>query len=199
MTWARSSTGGLPGVGRFIRRAGKVTWPPVMAATSRAMPSRLMASGRFVVTSMSRMTSSRPRTLVTSAPSSASGGSTRMPEWSSATPSSRAEHSIPSETSPRIVARPIVTSPGRRAPGRATGTLSPTLKLWAPHTMRRDDTPVVTSTTSSLSALGWGMIAVTSPTTTPSMSAPGRWMASTFSPAAVSAAARESASRSMTT
>src|SRR5664279_5524478 len=54
---------------------------------------------------MSRRSSRRPSSSTTSAPSGGASGSTRMPVWSSPTPSSRAEQIMPSLTCPIGLAR----------------------------------------------------------------------------------------------
>ena len=51
--------------------------------------------------------------------------SSRMPEWSSPRPSSFAEHSMPSETTPRILRRSSLKPPGSCAPAGANGAIMP--------------------------------------------------------------------------
>ena len=121
--------------------SGTVSGNPKCAASSRAMPTIAIASGRFGVIARWNTMSSRPSTSRTSAPSTVSSGSVRIPLWSSPRPSSRAEHSIPSDTSPRIFRRSIAKSPGSIAPTGANGTTMPGLMLGAPHTTRRSPSP----------------------------------------------------------
>jgi hypothetical protein len=48
-----------------------------------------------------------------------------MPLWSSEMPSSRAEHNIPSDTTPRILRFVISNPPGSDAPTMANGATIP--------------------------------------------------------------------------
>ena len=59
-----------------------------------------------------------------------------MPLWSSPSPISRADSSMPSDTSPRIVRRSSVNPPGSVAPDGAYGTTMPAVMFGAPHTTR---------------------------------------------------------------
>ena len=59
----------------------------------------------------------------------------RMPSASEVRPSSSPEHSMPLLTTPIFSVRSIRRSPGRTAPGRATGTRWPGAMFVAPHTM----------------------------------------------------------------
>ena len=87
---------------------------------------------------MSRTSSLRCSTPVASSPGEPSSGrSTRIPVWSSPSPSSRAEQIIPSDTWP-YVRRAVISTPSEStAPGNATTTRSPSVKLCAPQTMPR--------------------------------------------------------------
>ena len=80
---------------------GSLTFPPVRAATSRAMPRMDRQSGLLGVRSRSSTVS--PRRSLSGVPTEASGSSTRMPSCSSLRPSSFSEHTIPAETTPRIL------------------------------------------------------------------------------------------------
>ena len=84
-------------------------------------------SGRLGVISTSKMVSPGGRTWLIGVPSAGRPSRIKRPLWSSPIPSSLPEQSIPSESWPRILDCFILKSPGRRAPGSATGTLSPTL------------------------------------------------------------------------
>src|SRR5690606_13866135 len=64
-----------------------------------------------------------------------SGSSTRMPVWSSLTPSSRPEQIMPLDACPYVLRAEISNPPGSTPPGRMTATRSPTSKLVAPHTI----------------------------------------------------------------
>ena len=56
-----------------------------------------------------------------------------MPAWSSPSPNSRAEHSMPSLWMPRIGFGSITRPSGIAVPGVASGTMSPACMLNAPH------------------------------------------------------------------
>ena len=80
-----------------------------------------------------------------------------MPAWSSPSPSSRGEHSMPFDHSPRILRRPISMPLGMTVPTVASGTRSPAAMLNAPHPIcRASPSPASTSTSWMRSALGWG-------------------------------------------
>jgi hypothetical protein len=105
-------------------------------------------------------------------------GSTRMPAWSSPSSSSRAEASIPLDTTPRIARASIrngPSSPGMAEPGAAWATTSPTSKLDAPQTSSISPSPPspVTCTTRSRSASGCGPQDSTRAVRTPAVPAPG--------------------------
>ena len=113
-----------------------------------------------------------------------------MPEWSSPSPSSLAEQSMPSLTSPRIFRRSSVkapSGPGMVAPDGAYGTTIPTTTLGAPQTTGVSPSPRVTSTRDSLSAFGCFSTLSTRAATTPVISSPGCSTPSTSSPSWLSA------------
>ena len=167
------------------------------AARSRAMPTIPIASGRFGVIFRSKITSSMPSTSRTSVPSSTSPSMARIPAWSSPRPSSRAEHSIPIDVSPRILRFAISIPPGRWPPTVASGTTMPARMLGAPHTTRTTPSPVSTSASWSLSAFGCGSTSTIRAATTPPISAPGETISSTSSPRLSSAVPITSASASI--
>src|SRR6267143_2268913 len=107
---------------------------PVSACTSRAMPRCESASGRLGVTFSSKIVSGSPSACSIGVPIRVSRGKVSSPAWSSESPTSRAEQSIPELSTPRSFARPIRWPPGSTAPGRAIGTTSPTWKFCAPQT-----------------------------------------------------------------
>ncbi len=74
----------------------------VTAAASRATPMMESRSGRFGVSSRSRIVS--PTICESGAPTGASSGSTRMPSCSPEMPSSFSEQIIPCDSTPRIFA-----------------------------------------------------------------------------------------------
>ena len=186
--------------------SGSVRSAPVSAATSRATPMWLVASGRFGVTSMSR----------TASPGSASwarrysekgwpaGASSRtmIPPWSSPRPSSSSAQIIPKETSPRIFpflmltgARPEPSRAGSISvvPTVATGTVWPAATFGAPQTIwTGSPSPRSTSQTRSRSAFGCGRTSLTWPTTTPSRSGAVDATPSTSRPAIVKRSASAS-------
>ena len=93
-----------------------------------------------------------------------------MPPASSPTPSSPSEHSIPSDTVPRIVATSTRRPPGRRAPGGAKAARTPSRTFGAPQTTRYRSAPVDTSQIRSVPLAGWGATVSTSATTSPASS-----------------------------
>src|SRR5207248_8159088 len=122
---------------------------------------------------------------------------TRMPLWSSDSPSSAAEHNMPSDHWPRSWRRSISGPPGRRAPTRASGTRSPGPKLKAPHTICSVSPPASTSTSCTLSAAGCSRLASTRATTTPSSTA-SIWMTpSATKPSSLKASTSAGVSASM--
>ena len=90
-----------------------------------------------------------------------------IPSWSSESSSSRAEHSMPWLSWPRILLAWMTVPPGSFAPTVASGTTIPGLTLGAPHTTRTSAVPSVTRHSVSRSALGWRLTSSTFATTTP--------------------------------
>ena len=172
------------------RSNGSEKW----AASSRTTPVTHIASGRFGVIARSKMTSSRPSTPRTSAPSSVPSSRPRMPLWSSPRPSSLAEQSMPSDTTPRILRRSstkrLPSGPGSVAPEPAYGTTMPATTLGAPHTTRVSPLPVSMATSCSLSASGCFSTPSTRAARTPVISAPGCSTPSTSRPSWLSADTR---------
>jgi len=125
----------------------------------------------------------------------ARGSRDRMPSASSPRPSSRAEHSMPWDSTPRILLRRILFPSGSRAPTRAMGATMPSCTLVAPHTTARGP-PLPASTLHKLrrSAWGWGKTSSTRATTTLSMGADNGSALSTVRPADVSCSTRVSVS-----
>src|SRR5215216_1448789 len=144
---------------------------------------------------MSSTTSSRrPVTSPYGTPSGESGGSTRMPEWSSPRPSSRAEQSIPSESMPRIPRLEIVRPSGISVPSVASVTTSPGSKLNAPHqTWCSTPSPESTQTRWVLRASGCCSVRMMRAVTTPG-TPPVRMVSSTGRPSMASMS--DSSSRS---
>ena len=90
-----------------------------------------------------------------SVPTGASAGSGSRPAWSSDSPNSRAEHSMPEDSTPRSLARLMRKSPGSTAPTSAHGTFMPAAALGAPQTIcKASPWPASTRHTLSLSASG---------------------------------------------
>src|SRR5262245_1680404 len=172
--------------------SGTVSGCRKYAASSRATPTTHIASGRFGVIARSNTTSSRPRSGRTSAPSSASASSSRIPPWSSPSPSSRGDRSMPSKTWPRILRRWSVSPHGSSEPTPAYGTIMPAAMMREPQTTRVVPSPYSTSASWSRSASWcgstWRMRATRTPTTSP----PGASTPSTSSPSWLSAATSSS-------
>jgi hypothetical protein len=186
----------LPSIGSGSTAAGSVNATPYAVAASRATPRIDRQYPRSGVTAMSSTSSRRPSSSTAGAPTSGCPSSTRMPVWSSPTPSSRDEQIIPSLTWPYVRRAVMAKPPGSVLPGRATTTRSSTAKLRAPQTMPRGS-PSPTSTWHQRTVLPLEAVSsskeTTRPTTTgPVMSWPGCSTVSTSSPAATrrSASAR---------
>src|SRR5919109_3381008 len=188
-TVASPSAGGP--VSGTVRSSG-FSSVPSSTATSRAMPRMERMSPRLGALFTSRTASRRPTASTRSAPTAVSGGSTRMPEWSSKTPSSRAEASMPSDHWPRTWRRPTSTPPGSLAPGAAHGTTSPGAKLRAPQTTERSSPPASMRTSTSRSALECWATSTTRAVRMPARSSPTRSTVSISMPAKVSLSARSS-------
>ena len=147
---------------------GSLSAAPVIAATSRATPTTLRQSARFGVSLIVSLRSSRSSVARMSWPMGASASRIIRPLWSSDSPSSRAEHSMPCDSTPRIVVRLMRKSPGSTAPSSAHGTRRPAATLGAPHTMLSfAPVPASTSHTVSLSAFGCFATETTWATTIP--------------------------------
>src|SRR5215211_6094257 len=181
-----------------VRSSGLSSLPSTWA-TSRPMPRMDRMSPRLGAVLTSRTLSRSSSASTTSTPTGVSGGRTRIPAWSSKTPSSRAEASMPSDQAPRTLRRPISIPPGSLAPGAAQGTTSPGAKLWAPQTTERSSPPASTRTRTSRSASGCGVTSRTRAVRMPARSSPTRWMVSISMPAKVSRSARVAAGTSTST
>src|SRR5690348_1276931 len=166
---------------------GSVNGAPVIAETSRAMPTIDRQSGRFGVSLIVISASSSASVARTSCPGVASEGSTSSPDASSAMPSSRAEHSMPCDSTPRTVVRVIDCPPGSVAPSSAQGTRKPFAAFGAPQTTcNARSRPTSTVQTRSRSASGCGATCVIVPTTTCAKDGAARTTSSTSKPAIVS-------------
>ena len=141
--------------------AGGTNGAPVMAATSCAMPAMDRQSARLGVILSVISVSSSASASRTGVPGARAGSSASRPLASSSMPSSFAEHSIPRDSTPRIVARLIATPPGSTAPSSAHGASMPTAALGAPHTIASaSGPPTSTVHTRRRSAFGCGATAV---------------------------------------
>src|SRR6266705_123462 len=148
--------------------SGNVSGIPVAAATSLAIPTTESSSGRFASISRSRTASSSPNSDLKSAPTSASPGSTRIPEWSPEMRSSCGEHSMPSDSWPlRVRTERGSERVGTRAPGPAYGTRSPAFMLRTPATTVRSAPPASMRARQSFADSGWSETSSTRATTTP--------------------------------
>ncbi len=128
-----------------------------------------------------------------SAPTGASAASASSPPWSSDSPSSRAEHSMPKDSTPRTLAALILT-PGSSAPTSAQGTFMPAATLGAPQTMAKRFA-VAGIDCAQVELVGIRMLvrpSSTSATTTPENGGATGSSASTSSPAMVSRCASSS-------
>ena len=100
-------------------------------------------------------------------PISGSPDKIKRPASSSPSSSSLALHIIPSDATPLSLDFLILNPPGNLAPGRATGTRSPGLKLVAPQTIWAGaSAPTSTEQTLNRSASGCWFFSRTLPTTT---------------------------------
>ncbi len=88
-----------------------------------------------------------------------------MPAWSVPMASSSSARIMPSDSTPRSVARPSVVPSGMTAPGRATATVWPAATFGAPQTIVVCSLPTSTRHTVRRSASGWRSAASTLPTT----------------------------------
>jgi hypothetical protein len=149
------------------------------------MPRCERASGRFGVISMSNTVSPGGSTSLIGVPSAGEPSKMRRP-LPAGRPISSGPHIMPCDSCPYFFDWVILKSPGKTAPGKATGTRRPGSQLCAPQTM--DFTPPAgpTSTVQSeISFLGFGTLVRVriSPTTTrSSFGAPVLMMPSTSKP-----------------
>ena len=155
--------------------SGERSPTPQRVARSRATPAIDQASGRFPSMEISSTTSAlMPRASVSFLPMTGvmRSSSNSSPSWSSLRRSSRAEQSMPLETTPRILRSAITNPPGSTAPTGASGTWLPRAKLVAPQTMSRGPLPVSTVTRRTRSAPSMALIASMRTTTTSSRPSP---------------------------
>ncbi len=180
--------------------SGPATGTLLMTPISRATPEMPRQSPRFGVSSMSITTSSSCRCAASGSPTGARSSRLMMPSASSPSPSSAAEHSIPWDSTPRILLRRILRPSGRRAPTSATGARMPANTFGAPHTTE-SVSPLPASTLHTLRRSASGC-APTSSTWATTMSSPRRASGSALStsrPAAVSCSTRVSVSTGAST
>ena len=158
-----------------------------------------MASGRLPVTSRSKSTSGViPNASFSSVPRARPPRRMWMPPPSAPKPSSAAEQSMPFDHSPRSLRRSIRSPVGMVVPNVASGTRSPTAMLNAPQQIcSASPSPVSTSTSWILSALGCGLRLSTLATTMPSSPAPSCSTPSTARPMADSSSASQEGSPTM--
>src|SRR6267142_2231427 len=88
------------------------TWRHLHAASSRPTPLWHSKSGRFADTSIRICSSPIGTASRNGVPGGASVLSSRIPAWSTPRPSSLAEHSIPFDSTPRILRRSSFSPPG---------------------------------------------------------------------------------------
>ena len=106
-----------------------------------------------------------------------------MPSWSSPSPSSRVEQSMPFDQTPAILRRPISMPLGMTVPMVASGTRSPALMLKAPQPISSGcPSPASTITWWILLAPSIGRVSSTRATTMPSRPSPIRSSSSTAMP-----------------
>jgi hypothetical protein len=116
------------------RELRETTFPSPSCASSRASPTWESRSPRFAVTSTSSVASSSPSAVTNGSPGWKSPSISMMPAWSVPEPNSLAEHNMPCDTSPRILAFLIAKPPGSTAPTGANGYQAPARTFGAPHT-----------------------------------------------------------------
>ena len=164
--------------------------PSPAAARSRATPITPMQSGRsgVIATSNTGEASLYSAKLV---PTGASSGSSIIPSCSSPSSSSRTEHIMPFDSTPRIaLLRSSMPLAGPTAPGRPSTPFMPARALGAPQTTcSGSPSPVSTLSTCSLSASGCLAAVSTLATRNPASLSAGSSMPSTSWPIRLSAAA----------
>ncbi|MNS73044.1 hypothetical protein D3C72_1064720 [compost metagenome] len=164
---------------------------PVSADNSRAMPYTDRQCARLGVSLSVNSVSSRFRYSRTFWPRGASSGSSSRPPWSSAMPSSLAEHSMPKLCTPRslpiLILKGWPSSPGgSSAPTVAQGMRMPTRALGAPQTMfSSSGPPTSTWQMRRRSASGCCTASLISPTTMPVKGGATGSISSTSRPAMV--------------
>ena len=129
---------------------GALSGVPVNADTSRATPSTDRQSARLGVSLIVNFRSFSWKWSRKFWPTCAVSASSSRPPWSSDSFSSRAEHSIPCDSTPRslptLISNGLPSSPGGSlAPASAHGTFMPTRTFGAPQTML-SNVPVPAST-----------------------------------------------------
>ncbi len=119
------------------------------------MPRMPAQSPRLGVSETSITASVMPSASAAGIPTSALSGSSMMPACSSDRPSSRSEHSMPFDSSPRILpglrSSPV---PGMCVPGGANTPFRPVRAFGAPQTTCTTPLPVSTRQSFSRSAFG---------------------------------------------
>ncbi len=165
--------------------------PNSAATRSRATPNTLAASPRLGVIETSITGSVRPNAAAAGAPTWLSWANSMMPSWSSPKSSSRAEHIIPRDSTPRMLPT-LSASPeaGITVPGLASTTLIPARALGAPHTICSGSlSPLLTMQRRKRSALGCFSALMISATVKSFSRAPASSMLSTSRPMLVSLSA----------
>ena len=127
---------------------------PVKLEISRAKPRTLAQSGRLGVRSTSMTASASCRACRSDSPTASFSSSSMMPLWSTDRPSSRAEQSMPADSTPRTLAFLILVPSGSCTPGQASADTIPARTLGAPQTTWICSEPVSTWHKVSLSASG---------------------------------------------
>ena len=182
--------------------SGNLTFTPVKAATSLAIPTILKASARLAVVARSKITSFKPNRGRTSSPGLIfSSSKICIPSESFSKPNSVKEQIIPAEGSPRnLVGLSFKSIAGKYVPTVATGTKISARTLDAPQTiLKGSPAPTSTLQTLNLSALGCLSRCNTLPTTTPSAFAPRSINSSSSNPAIVSTLPNSSGDISIST
>jgi hypothetical protein len=109
-----------------------------------------------------------PSACAAGTPTGVSSGRSRIPSCRSDNPSSRSEHNIPCESTPRSF-RSAIVNPPISVPGNATTPTGPAVAFGAPHTIVRGrPSPTSTRHTERRSASGCGAHSTILPVTIPS-------------------------------